>query len=297
MDAERRTQDAGRSTVSITIAHSPDADDAFMFYGLATGKVGAPDIKYTHVLRDIQTLNEWAREGRCEVTAFSIHAYAYLGDKYLLLRQGASMGERDYGPIVVAREPYTRDVLTAHTIAIPGELTTAALVLRLALPGVQTTVLPFDAIMPAVIEGKVAAGLLIHEGQLTYQKAGLHNCLSLGAWWYARHQLPLPLGANGIRRDLPPTLRRQVADDIRTSIEYALAHRSEALAHCRQFARDLPDALIDRFVGMYVNERTRGMHAEEERAIGTLLREACSSGLLSVEPRVEYLEPLPATSD
>lgn len=283
-----RTTNDERRITDVTIAHSPDADDAFMFYGLATGKVGAPNIRYTHVLRDIQTLNEWAREGRCEVTAFSIHAYAYLGDTYLLLRQGASMGERDYGPIVVAREPYTRDALTTHTIAIPGELTTAALVLRLALPGVKTTVLPFDAIMPAVIEGKVAAGVLIHEGQLTFQQAGLHNCLSLGAWWYARHQLPLPLGANGIRRDLLPTLRRQVADDIRASIEYALAHRAEALAHCKQFARDLPDALIDRFVGMYVNERTRGMRADEERAIRTLLDEAFTQGLLTVRPGIEF---------
>ena len=233
----------------ITIAHSPDADDAFMFYALSTGKVGSPQFQYTHILRDIQTLNEWAKEGRHEVTALSVHAYAYVADKYYMLRSGASMGEANYGPIVVAREPFSRDILRQRTIAIPGELTTAALVLQLALPGVRTTVMSFDQIMPAVAAGKVEAGLLIHEGQLTYADARLHNCLSLAVWWHNRHRLPLPLGVNGIRRDLPEDVRRQVAADIRASIDYALAHRREALAHCQQYARDLAPDLVDRFVG------------------------------------------------
>ncbi|MBI4365910.1 MAG: ABC transporter substrate-binding protein [Deltaproteobacteria bacterium] len=259
-----------------------------MFFGLATGQVGSPEIRYTHLLQDIQTLNEWARAGRHEVTAFSLHAYAYVHDRYLLLRSGASMGERAYGPIVVAREPYAREALARHAIAIPGELTTAALVLRLALPGVRTIVMPFDAILPAVAEGKVAAGLLIHEGQLTFAAAGLHPCLSLAAWWHERHGLPLPLGANGIRRDLPPELRRQVATDLRASIDYALAHRAAALAYCRQFARDLSDDLLDRFVGMYVNARTQAMRAEEERAIAALLGDAHAAGIIPDRPAPEF---------
>lgn len=274
----------------ITIAHSPDADDAFMFYAMATGKVGSPYITYTHVLRDIQTLNEWAHEGRYEVTALSVHAYAYVADKYLLLRHGASMGERDYGPIVVAREPYPIEALAQRTVAIPGALTTAALVLQLALPNVKTTVMPFDRILPAVAEGKVDAGILIHEGQLTYQDAKLHNVLGLHQWWYERHRLPLPLGVNGIRRDLDPALRRQIAADIRASIEYALAHREEALAHCQKFARDLPRHLLDRFVGMYVNARTRMIGDEEERAIRTLLEEVYKHGLLPSRPVFELDE-------
>ncbi|MBI2346185.1 MAG: ABC transporter substrate-binding protein [Deltaproteobacteria bacterium] len=278
----------GSESTHITIAHSPDADDAFMFYGLATGKVGTPGIRYEHMLKDIQTLNEWAMEGRHHVTAFSVHAYAYLTDKYLLLRSGASMGEKDYGPIVVAREPYPVAELKRRTIAIPGKLTTAALVLQLALPGVRTIIMPFDAILPAVAEGEVEAGLLIHEGQLTYAAAGLHNCLSLGAWWHERHGLPLPLGANGIRRDINLALRRQIAGDIRASIDYALAHRDEALTHCRQFARDLPTNLLDRFVGMYVNRRTQTMQGEEEQAIRTLLAEGANCDLLPIKIAIEF---------
>lgn len=274
----------------VTIAHSPDADDAFMFYGLATGAVGTPGIQYTHILQDIQTLNEWAKEGRHEVTALSVHASAYVSDHYLLLRHGASMGEKDYGPIVVAREPYPLEALAKQTIAIPGELTTAALVLRLALPGVRTTVIPFDAILPAMVEGKITAGLLIHEGQLTYPEDHLYHCLSLGAWWHARHKLPLPLGVNGIRRTIVPALRAQITADLKASIDYALAHRDDALAYCAQFGRGLPRALLDRFVGMYVNQRTQCLGHEEERAIRLLLEEGYRQRLLPMKPTIAFQE-------
>lgn len=275
--------------MKITVAHSPDADDAFMFYALAAKKVGHPDIEYVHLLKDIQTLNEWALEGRHEVTAMSVHAYAYVADRYAILRSGASMGESHYGPMVVATTPLTLDQLKKTTIAIPGKMTSAYLLLQLALPGVETIAMPFDAIQPAVTAGKVAAGLLIHEGQLTFEKTGLHNVFPLYAWWHETYQLPMPLGVNGIRKDLPPAIATQVAADLRASIEYALAHRSEAVAHAKQFARDLPTALIDQFVGMYVNQRTVHMGDTEERAITALLRDAVAQRLIPAAPPVVWV--------
>lgn len=273
----------------IAIAHSPDADDAFMFYALSTGKVGHPDIEYTHLLKDIQTLNEWALEGRYDVTAMSVHAYAYVADKYAILRSGASMGEANYGPMVVAKKPLTRDELQRTTIAIPGKMTSAYLLLQLALPGVETVSMAFDAIPSAVVSGEVDAGLLIHEGQLTYEKTGLHNVLPLYIWWNERHHLPMPLGVNGIRKDLPAALAAQVAADMRASIEYALAHRPAAVEHASQYARDLPQGLIDQFVGMYVNERTVHMGADEERAITLLLADAAASRLIPAAPQLMWV--------
>lgn len=276
-------------THQITIAHSPDADDAFMFYGLASGKVGSPDIAYTHVLKDIQSLNEDAHTLRYDVTALSVHAYAYLVDRYHVLRSGASMGEKDYGPMVVARQPLSREALQHTVIAVPGKLTSAYLLLQLALGPVETVTIPFDQILPAVRDGKVGAGLLIHEGQLTFAEAGLVSVLDLCAWWYDAHALPMPLGVNGIRRDLPAALATQVAADVRASIEYALANRPAALAHARQFARDLPPDLIDRFVGMYVNRRTVELGREEQQAIATLLNAGAARGLLPKVGTVQYV--------
>ncbi|MBI4237791.1 MAG: ABC transporter substrate-binding protein [Deltaproteobacteria bacterium] len=278
------------SLTHVTIAHSPDADDAFMFYALATGKVGSPDIHYTHELIDIQTLNEYAKTARYDVTALSVHAYAYVADRYALLRSGASMGEATYGPMIVARSPMDAEALRRTTIAVPGQLTTAYLALQLALGPVETTTMRFDAILPAVRDGHVAAGLLIHEGQLTFAKDQLVNVFDLAGWWHARHRLPLPLGVNGIRRNLPAALQQTVAHDVRASIEYALAHRPQAVDHARQFARDLPTELIDRFVGMYVNQRTVRMGAEEELAITTLLREAHAAQLIPALPPLMWSE-------
>ncbi|MBI2342925.1 MAG: ABC transporter substrate-binding protein [Deltaproteobacteria bacterium] len=284
----------------ITIAHSPDADDAFMFYGLAAGHVGHPDIAYTHVLRDIQTLNESAREGRYAVTALSVHAYAYVSDRYALLRSGASMGEADYGPMVVARSPMKREVLRKTVIAIPGSLTTATLLLHLAFahsedgagpsgPPLETIPLPFDQILPAVVAGKVAAGLLIHEGQLTYAQSGLVNVLPLYTWWHETYHLPMPLGVNGIRRDLDPLLQQQIARDLRASIEYGLAHREAALTHAARYADGMAPALIDRFVGMYVNHRTVAMGDAEATAIATLLDVANGHGLIPARPSLAWV--------
>lgn len=279
-------------TRTITIAHSPDADDAFMFYALTVGKVGHPGFRYEHTLQDIQTLNEWAREGRFDVTALSVHAYAYLADRYAVLRSGASMGESDYGPMVVAREPLTRAQLQATTIAVPGKMTTAYLLLQLALGGetpLECVVMPFDAILPAVREGRVAAGLLIHEGQLTYHAEGLVSVLDLFRWWHDAYQLPVPLGFNGIRRDLDPAVATQVASDIRASIAYAIDHRDEAVAYAQRYGRGLSADILTRFVGMYVNQRTLRMGDDEEQAIRTLYAEAQRRHLISQIPSLDWV--------
>ncbi|HWP99635.1 MAG TPA: MqnA/MqnD/SBP family protein, partial [Vicinamibacterales bacterium] len=241
----------------LTVAHSPDADDAFMFYGLASGAVRADGIEIEQVLADIETLNRAAFEGRYELTAVSFHAYAYLVDRYALLPHGASMGD-GYGPIVVARrEEAARASLAGLTIAVPGELTTAFLVLRLYEPRVRWVVRPFDRIQQEVADGRVDAGLLIHEGQLTYGDDGLVRLVDLGAWWAERTGgLPLPLGANAIRRDVDPETARTAARLLRDSIAYALAHRDEAIRYARRFGRGLDEGRTDRFVGMYVNELT-----------------------------------------
>src|SRR5687768_8211415 len=243
-------------TTIIRVAHSPDSDDAFMFYALAEGKIDTGDLEFVHELQDIETLNRRALNGELEVTAVSIHAYAHLADRYALLPHGASMGE-GYGPRVVARSPFTLEQLAARRIAVPGTLTSAYLALKLLLPNVDTVVVPFDQIMDHVKSGKSDAGLLIHEGQLTYADEGLHLIIDLGEWWAGETGgLPLPLGGNVIRRDLGDALIRRVSRLLRASIAYGLEHRTAALAHALQYGRGLDEGQADEFVGMYVNQRT-----------------------------------------
>lgn len=271
------TPDAAESRL-IRIGHSPDSDDAFMFYGLASGHVVADGLRFEHVLRDIQTLNEWAREGRLESTAISVHAYAHVADHYALLAHGASMGE-GWGPMVVAREAVDMEWLRGRRVAVPGLLTSAYLELRLAVPDVEPVVMDFKAVEGAVLRGEVDAGLLIHEGQLTYTELGLHPVLELWTWWRELTGLPLPLGANAIRRDLGDGVQRAVSTAMRESIAYALDHRSDALDHAMQYARDLPRELADTFVGQYVNARTLDLGAEGRAAFQELLDRGAAAGL------------------
>jgi len=276
-------------TREITIAHSPDSDDAFMFYGLATNKVQVPGLRFTHTLSDIQSLNQKAIEGDgvYDVTAISFHAYPYLQEKYALMTCGGSVGE-GYGPMVVAPRAYTLDEIRKKKIAIPGKLTTAYLALELFASGIETEVVPFDQIIPSVLDGKYEAGLIIHEGQLTYDRSGLHRIVDLGKWWAQTTGLPLPLGGNAIRRSLGPELISIVSTALRDSIKYALDHRDEALAYAMQFARDLDPQLADRFVGMYVNERTLDYGPDGKEAIRRLLDMGYRAEIISVEPRVEF---------
>jgi 1,4-dihydroxy-6-naphthoate synthase len=275
-------------TKTITVAHSPDSDDAFMHYALAEEKLDAEGLEFRHILKDIETLNKWALEGRHEVSAVSIHAYAYLADKYALLPHGASMGDR-YGPVVVAREPMTVEDLAGKRVAIPGKMTTAWLALQLVASGFEAVEVPFDEIIDAVKAGRVDAGLLIHEGQLTYGSEGLHKVIDLGEWWYEETGLQLPLGGNAIRRDLGPELTAKVSRLLRESIRYALEHREEALAYAMQFARDLPEELADRFVGMYVNEVTLDYGEDGRRAVQLLLDRAFERGLIPKKVEVEFV--------
>ena len=273
----------------ITVAHSPDSDDAFMFYGFACGAVDPGPYRIEQVLADIETLNRAAFEGRYEVTAVSVHAYAHLIDRYALLPHGASMGDR-YGPIVVTRAdgPATLDGVT---VAIPGELTTAYLALQLYRPGVAFRVMPFDAIQPAVVEGAVDAGLLIHEGQLTYGDEGLRCLVDLGVWWAERTDgLPLPLGCNVIRRDLGAETMRAVSRMLHASIAHALGHRSDAVAYALDFGRGLDIERTDRFVGMYVNELTLDYGARGRSALERLFAEAHDAGIIPHPVAVEFVE-------
>jgi len=274
----------------ITVAHSPDSDDAFMFYGLATNKVRVPGLKFTHTLCDIETLNQNARQGEgvYDVTAISFHAYPYIQDNYALLPSGGSVGD-GYGPMIVANKTYSQSEIKRKRIAVPGTLTTAYLVLRLFAPGIEVDVVPFDQIIPAVIEGKHEAGLIIHEGQLTYGKAGLHRIVDLGKWWHKVTGLPLPLGGNAIRRSLGPQLMADVSNALRESIQYALDHREEALAYAMQFARDLDPQLADKFVGMYVNERTLDYGADGREAVRRLLEMGHTAGIIPHAARVEFV--------
>jgi 1,4-dihydroxy-6-naphthoate synthase len=278
-------------TREITIAHSPDSDDAFMFYGLATSRVQIPGLRFTHTLCDIQTLNQKAIEGEgvYDVTAISFHAYPYLQDKYALMTCGGSVGE-GYGPMIVAPKAYTHDEIKRKTIAVPGKLTTAYLALKLFAPEIETEVVPFDQIIPSVLQGKYEAGLIIHEGQLTYDRSGLYRILDLGKWWLEATGLPLPLGGNAIRRSLGPELISSVSSALRDSIQYALDHRDQALAYAMQFARDLDPQLADRFVGMYVNERTLDYGPDGKEAIRRLLETGYSAGIIPIEPRVDFAE-------
>jgi 1,4-dihydroxy-6-naphthoate synthase len=273
--------------VKITVAHSPDSDDAFMHYGIASGKVPSDEIEFSHLLADIETLNKAAFEGTYEVTAVSFSAYAQLTDKYLLLPHGSSMGD-DYGPVVVARTDGPSST-KGITIAVPGELTTAYLALRIYDPDVTCVMMPFDRIQDAVREGEVAAGLLIHEGQLTYQDEGLKKVVDLGEWWSERTGgLPLALGGNVIRRDLGPETIREVSRLLHGSIAYALEHRQEALDYALQFGRGLDRAKADRFVGMYVNELTLEYGDRGRMAVTRLLDEAWEKRLIPKPVVVEF---------
>ncbi len=273
----------------IAIAHSPDADDGFMFYALARGKLRDPELDCRHVLEDIQTLNERAFRGEYEVTAVSFHAYAHLADRYALLPHGASMGD-GYGPMVVAREALSPEDLRGRRIAIPGTLTTAFLVLRLWNPSLDHVVIPFDQIIPAVQEGRAEAGLIIHEGQVTYASLGLHKIVDLGEWWLKETGLPLPLGGNVIRKDLGPAMMRRVSDLLRQSIRYALDHREEALAYAMQYGRDLDPVSTDRFVRMYVNDLTLEYGARGRAAVARLLGMAFERGVLPRRVTAEFVE-------
>src|SRR5512147_661213 len=255
---------ASTKTRTISIAHSPDSDDAFMFYGLATNKVRVPGLKFTHTLCDIETLNRKAMEGVYDVTAISFHAYPYIQEKYALMSCGGSVGD-GYGPMIVSAKALSIAEIKSKRIAVPGKMTTAYLALKLFAPKIETEVVPFDQIIPQVIAGKHEAGLIIHEGQLTYAKSGLHRVLDLGKWWRDKQGLPLPLGGNAIRRSLGPELIAIVSDALRRSIQYALDHREQALNYAMQFARDLDPQSADKFVGMYVNERTLD-YGEDGRA-------------------------------
>ena len=275
-------------TREITIAHSPDSDDAFMFYALATNKVRVPGLRFTHALCDIETLNRKAMEGIYDVTAISFHAYPYIQENYALLSSGGSVGE-GYGPMIVAVRPYTQSEVKRKRIAVPGTLTTAYLLLQLFAPDVETEVVPFDQIIPQVLEGKQEAGLIIHEGQLSYSKSGLQRVVDLGRWWQEVTGLPLPLGGNAIRRSLGPELMANVAAALRDSIQYALDHREEALSYAMQFARDLDPQLADKFVGMYVNQRTLDYGPDGREAVHRLLDMGHKAGVIPHPARVEFV--------
>jgi 1,4-dihydroxy-6-naphthoate synthase len=275
--------------MEITVAHSPDSDDAFMFYALATNKIKTGDIKFRHVLSDIETLNEKALKGEYEVTAISFHAYAYLNQRYALLNSGASMGDR-YGPLVVSEMPMKPSELKGKVIAVPGTMTTAFLLLRLLEPDFSYIVVPFDKIFETVTKRKADAGLIIHEGQLTFSSLGLHKVIDLGEWWHRETQLPLPLGGNAVRKDLGADLISQISAILRTSIEYALGHREEALNYAMQFARDMETEVADKFVGMYVNDRTLAYGETERKAIQLLLDMGHQKKIIDQPVKIEFAE-------
>ncbi len=282
------------ATQTIRVGHSPDPDDAFMFYAITQGKIPLPGFAVEHVLEDIETLNQRAVRGELEVTAFSLHAYAYCAAHYKILASGTSMGD-GYGPIVVTRDRgqspagTVPEWLRGDTVAIPGRLTTAAMVLRLWAGPVKTTILPFDQILPAVRDGRVAAGILIHEGQLTYAGEGLTKVVDLGEWWLKTTGLPLPLGVNGVRRDLPEAVQRELSQLMRQSIAYALAHRPEALAYAQRYGRGLDTPRTDRFVGMYVNHWTEDCGPKGREAMTVLLARAAEAGVLSAPCTPEFV--------
>ncbi len=273
----------------IHVAHSPDSDDAFMFYGLASGAVDTGELSFEHELEGIQELNERAMRGELEVTAVSIHAYAYLADRYVLLPHGASMGE-GYGPCLVSRGPMDRDAIASSTVAVPGELTSAYLALKLWEPRVRTVVMPFDAILEAVRDGNVELGLIIHEGQLTYADEKLVLVEDLGRWWKQETGLPLPLGGNVIRRDLGPELIPRISDYLRRSIAFALDHREQAMDYAMGFARGLDRQTADDFVSMYVNNRTLDYGADGREAVRLFLARGVEAGIVPGPVKVEFAE-------
>jgi 1,4-dihydroxy-6-naphthoate synthase len=288
MTATPATLKAGERTVEIKLAHSPDSDDAFMFYALATHKLATPGYKYTHILSDIQTLNEAALRETYDVTAVSFAAYPFIRDKYVLLDCGASFGE-GYGPIVVAAKSLKKEDLKGKRIAVPGLKTSAYLSLKLYEPDFEAVVMPFDKILDAVQDELVEAGLLIHEGQLLFPQLGLHKVLDLGVWWQEQTGLPLPLGGNAVRRALGPELGRLIAKTIRDSVEYGLEHREDALKYAMQFARDMETELADQFVGMYVNKWTLGYGEKGKHAVQELITRGTKAGILPGPDAVEFL--------
>src|SRR4051794_21644563 len=273
----------------ITVGHSPDPDDAFMFYALAHDKLDTGNLQFRHELQDIETLNRRALRGELEVTAVSIHAYAHLLERYALLPSGCSMGDR-YGPMVVARRPLKVDDLKTVRVAVPGTLTTAFLTLRLCAGEFQYEVVPFDQIIAAVADGRFDAGLIIHEGQLTFQNQGLQLGVDLGVWWQEKTDLPLPLGGNVVRRDLGDATIRDISRLLKESIRYALAHRQDALQYALKYARDMDVALADRFVGMYVNDWTLDYGPRGREAVRRLLDEAHKAGVIDKPVNVQFVE-------
>lgn len=272
----------------IRLGHSPDPDDAFMFYGIAQNAVDAGDLTFEHVLADIQTLNEWAREGRLEITAVSLHAYAHVHGRYALLPNGASIGDQ-YGPILVTREPVDWQSLRGKKIAVPGLMTTAYLVLRLALEDFEAYVVPFDRILDEVREGRADAGCVIHEGQLTYAERGLAKVLDLGMWWHEKEKLPLVLGVDCVRRDLGRAVCSHIARVLDQSIRYAMEHRADAVRYAMQYGRGLDPERTDRFVGMYVNQDTLDYGERGRKAVRRLLQRGHEKGLLPGGVAVDFV--------
>jgi 1,4-dihydroxy-6-naphthoate synthase len=288
MPAQPAASKSEPEPLEIKLAHSPDADDAFMFYALATHKLPTPGYKYTHILSDIQTLNEAALAETYDVTAISFAAYPALREKYILLDCGASFGE-GYGPIVVSSKSLKAQDLAGKRIAVPGLKTSAYLTLKLFEPNFEPVVMPFDRIIDAVQKELVDAGLLIHEGQLFFPGKGLHKVIDMGVWWQEQTALPLPLGGNAVRRARGPEIGRQIAKTIRDSISYGLEHREEALNYALQFAREMEAELADKFVGMYVNKWTLGYGEKGKEAVRELIGRGTAAGLLPGPPTVEFL--------
>ncbi len=276
------------SEVELKVAHSPDSDDAFMFYALATGKLDTGNLRLVHIINDIETLNKKAFAGEYEVTAISFHAYAYVAARYALLSHGASMGD-GYGPTVISKQRLTSDQLKRRKVATPGKLTTACLALKLLEPEVHVVEVPFDQILPRVAGGEFDAGVIIHEGQLTYGEQGLHQVVDLGRWWLLETGLPLPLGGNVIRKDLPPEVTSQVSRLLKQSIQYALAHRKEALTYAMQFARDMTSSQADQFVGMYVNDWTLDYGTTGRDAVRMLLQRAYDEAIIPSLPSIDFV--------
>ncbi len=277
-----------KATRTITVAHSPDSDDAFMFYGLATNKLETDGLRFEHTLKDIQSLNEDAKNGVFDVTAISFHAYAYVCDKYALLPHGASIGD-NYGPILVSKEPRDKADISGMKIAIPGELTSAFLAMRIYNQDFEYEVVPFDEIIDVVLAGKFDAGLLIHEGQLFYKQIGLDKILDLGEWWFEETGLPLPMGGNVIRRDLGEDLMREVSTHLHKSIQYSLDNREDALAYAMQFARDMPPELADRFVAMWVNKLTLDYGDRGREGVKLLLQRGVEKGIIPHKVELDFV--------
>ncbi len=283
------TVSSGKEVRTVTVAHSPDSDDAFMFYGLATNKLETEGLKFEHTLKDIQSLNEDAKNGVYDVSAISFHAYCYVADKYALLPHGASIGD-GYGPILVAKEPRTIEEIPEMKIGVPGELTTAFLAMRIFNSDFEYKILPFDKIIDAVQSGDVDAGLLIHEGQLFYKQMGLDKVLDLGEWWHEETSLPLPMGGNVIRRDLGSELMREVSGHLKRSIEYSMENREDALAYAMQFAREMPLELADRFVAMWVNDLTLEYGERGKEGVRLLIERGVEAGIVPHKVDIEFVD-------